>query len=160
MTFPVAYTKGTEFKPPPAVRPSRSPTSIDGASQRPASEDGGVNFEDGLGVVAEVDIEAAPRKVWPFISDIEFPVDASEELQGAAWNGEARGLGATFTGHNKLGDMEWSIENHVTDYVEGRASSGAQSTRRVQADVGGSRSWTRASEVGCGSRWRSAPRTT
>ncbi|MFK8024854.1 MAG: hypothetical protein AB8G26_12920, partial [Ilumatobacter sp.] len=36
------------------------------------------------------------------------------------WNGDERGLGATFTGHNKLGDMEWSIENHVTAYSEGR----------------------------------------
>lgn len=121
VTFPVAYTKGTEFKPA-ARRQAEQITYFDrwGFTKARASEDGGVNFEDGLGVVAEVDIEATPRKVWPFISDIEFPVDASEELQGAAWNGEARGLGATFTGHNKLGDMEWSIENHVTDYVEGR----------------------------------------
>ena len=121
VTFPVAYTKGTEFKPA-ARRPAEQITYFDrwGFTKARASEDGGVNFEDGLGVVAEVDIEAAPRKVWPFISDIKFPVNASEELQGAEWNGEARGLGATFTGHNKLGDMEWSIENHVTDYAEGR----------------------------------------
>ena len=120
VTFPVAYAKGTEFKP--AVRrQAEQITYFDrwGFTAR-ASEDRGVNFEDGLGVVAEVDIESDPSEGLAFISDIEFPVDASEELQGAAWNGEARGLGATFTGHNKLGDMEWSIENHVTDYVEGR----------------------------------------
>ena len=121
VTFPVAYTKGTEFKPAPR-RPAQQITYFDrwGFTRERASTDGGTVFEDGQGVVAEVDIEASPRKVWPFVSDITFPVGISAELQGAAWDSDARELGATFTGHNKLGDMEWSLENHVTAYEEGR----------------------------------------
>ena len=121
VTFPVAYTKGTEFKPAPR-RPAQQITYFDrwGFTRERASADGGTVFEDGQGVVAEVDIEASPRKVWPFVSDITFPVGISAELQGAAWDSDARELGATFTGHNKLGDMEWSLENHVTAYEEGR----------------------------------------
>ncbi|MFK8025290.1 MAG: nitroreductase family protein [Ilumatobacter sp.] len=121
VTFPVAYTKGTDFKPA-ARRRAEQITYFDrwGFTRARASTDGVPRFEDGQGVVAEIDIEASPRKVWPFVTDITIPVGASEELQGAEWNGDERGLGATFTGHNKLGDMEWSIENHVTAYSEGR----------------------------------------
>ena len=106
VTFPVAYTKGTEFKPAER-RPAEQITYFDrwGFTRARASEDGGTTFADGQGVVAEVDIEASPRKVWPFVSDIEFPVGISEELQGVEWDSDERGLGATFTGHNKLGDM-------------------------------------------------------
>ena len=48
------------------------------------------------------------------------PVDAGTELQGAEWKTDERGLGAVFEGHNKLGDMEWSLDNHITAYEEGR----------------------------------------
>lgn len=121
VTFPVAHTKGTEFKPAPR-RPAEQITYFDrwGFTRARASADGATNFEDGQGVVAEVDIDASPRKVWPFVSDITAPVLPSDELQGVEWNSDERGLGATFTGHNKLGDMEWSLENHVTAYDEGR----------------------------------------
>ncbi|MEM9519211.1 MAG: nitroreductase family protein [Actinomycetota bacterium] len=121
VTFPVAYTKGTEFTPAPR-RPAEQITYFDrwGFTRAQASADGGTTFEDGQGVVAEVDIEASPRKVWPFISDITFPVGVSDELQGAEWDGDDRSVGATFTGHNKLGDMEWSLQNHVTAIEDGR----------------------------------------
>ncbi|MEM9464554.1 MAG: nitroreductase family protein [Actinomycetota bacterium] len=121
VTFPVAYTKGSEFRPAPR-RPAEQITYFDrwGFTRARASEDGGTSFNDGQGVVAEVDIEASPRTVWPFVSDIGFPVGVSDETQGAEWDSDERGLGATFTGHNKLGDMEWSLQNHVTAYEEGR----------------------------------------
>jgi len=138
VTFPIAYTKGTEFKPAPR-RPAEQITYFDrwGFTRARASEDGGTTFADGQGVVAEVDIEAAPRKVWPFVSDIEFPVGVSDELQGVEWDSDQRGLGATFTGHNKLGDMEWSLQCHVTDFEEGRVFE-----------------WSTADPDSPGARWR------
>ena len=66
VTFPVAYTKGTDFKPV-ARRPAEQLTYFDrwGYTRARASADGGHHFEDGPGVVAEIDIEASPKKVWP-----------------------------------------------------------------------------------------------
>ena len=121
VTFPVAYTKGTDFKPAPR-RPAEQITYFDrwGFTRARASADGATTFEDGQGVVTEVDIEASPRKVWPFVSDISFPAGVSDELQAAEWDSDERGLGATFTGHNRLGDREWSLQNHVTAYEDGR----------------------------------------
>ncbi len=120
VTFPVAYTKGTDFNPAER-RPAEQITYFDrwGFTRAQASTDGGTHLTDGQGVVAEVDIDAPPAKVWPVVSDITFPATAGTELVGADWQGEP-GLGAVFTGHNKLGDMEWSLDNHVTAWEEGR----------------------------------------
>lgn len=121
VTFPVAYTKGTDFRSV-ARRPAEEITYFDrwGFTRARASSDGGTHLTDGQGVVAEVDIEAPPKAVWPTVSDINAPASAGTELQRAEWVSDERGLGAVFVGHNKLGDMEWSLENHVTAYEEGR----------------------------------------
>ncbi len=120
VTFPVAYTKGTEFRP--AVRrPAAEITYFDrwGFTRARASTDGGTHIADGQGVVTEIDIEAVPRKVWPVVSDITLPMAAGTELVAAEWRDEP-GMGAVFVGRNRLGDFEWEVENHVTDYAEGR----------------------------------------
>jgi len=121
VTFPVAYTKGTDFTPV-TRRPAEQITYFDrwGFTRARASSDGDTHLEDGQGVVAEADIDAPPKAVWPVVSDITAPAVAGTELQGAEWVSDERGLGAVFVGHNKLGDMEWSLENHVTAYEEGR----------------------------------------
>ena len=77
VTFPVAYTKGTEFKP--AVRRRAEQISYFdrwGFTKSRVSTDGGTAFDDGLAVVAEVDIDASPRRVWPSNTDITRPVGA------------------------------------------------------------------------------------
>ena len=138
VTFPVAYTKGTDFKPV-ARRPAEQITYFDrwGYTRSQASEDGGTHFEDGPGVVAEVDIEAPPRAVWPLVSDITFPAGADTELQGAEWTTDDRGIGAIFIGHNKLGDNKWSLDNHITAYEEGRVFE-----------------WSTVNPASPGGRWR------
>ena len=45
---------------------------------------------------------------------------SAQEFPGAEWHSDERTLGATFIGRNKLGEREWSLENSVTDDVEGR----------------------------------------
>ena len=138
VTFPVAYTKGTDFRPV-SRRPAEQITYFDrwGFTRARASADGGTHFEDGQGVVAEVDIEAPPKAVWPHVSDITISAGADTELQGAEWKTDDRGLGAVFVGHNKLGDMEWSMDNHVTAYDEGRVFE-----------------WSTADPDSPGGRWR------
>ncbi len=120
VTFPVAYTKGTDFRPV-ARRPASDITYFDewGFTRSQASTDGGTRLEDGQGVVAEADIEALPAAVWPVISDINLPAGAGTELVSAQWQDEP-GLGAVFTGRSRLGDAEWEVKNQVTAYEEGR----------------------------------------
>lgn len=121
VTFPVAYTVGTDFRPV-SRRTAAEITYFDrwGYTRARASGDGSPRIADGQGVVVEIDIDARPRAVWPLISDIQLPAQFSNEFQGAEWTGRATGQGGTFTGHNKVGDFEWDVECHVTDFVEGR----------------------------------------
>lgn len=138
VTFPVAYTKGTDFTPV-ARRPAEQITYFDrwGYTRARASEDGGTHFEDGPGVVAEVDIDAPPKAVWPVVSDITFPAGADTELRDAEWVTSDRGVGAVFIGHNKLGDNEWSVDNHITAFEDGRVFE-----------------WSTVDPANPGARWR------
>ena len=160
-TFPVAYTKGTEFKP--AVRRRAEQISYFdrwGFTKSRVSTDGGTAFDDGLAVVAEVDIDASPRRVWPFITDITRLVGARRSSQvpsGTAMSAPS--------GRRSSAATNWASESGRSRMTSpttsrGGSSSEAPSTRCAREVDGGSRSWTRASEAACGSRWRSIPRTT
>jgi len=94
VTFPVAYTIGTDFRP--AARRSASEITYFerwGYTRERPSADGDTHLADGQGVVAEVDIAASPRKVWPAISALEPAIrnSASEIFQGRMleWNDPA-----------------------------------------------------------------------
>jgi len=120
VTFPVAYTIGSDFRPA-ARRPASEITYFDrwGFTRSQASSDGGTHLGDGQGVVAEVDISALPADVWPVVSDINLAAGAGTELESAEWRDEP-GLGAVFVGRNRLGEFAWEMDNHVTAYTEGR----------------------------------------
>lgn len=81
-----------------------------------------VEFTDGPGTFVEVAINASATTVWELVSDIELPMNFSEELLGAEWNPDSDGAvgpgpDATFTGHNKHAAVgEWSTQNFITDY--------------------------------------------
>lgn len=121
VTFPVAYTIGTDFSPA-ARRPANEITYFDrwGFTRALPSDDDTDRIVWGPGVVAETDVAVSPNDLWPLISDITMSSQFSEEVTGVEWDSDQRGLGATFTGHNKMGDFEWSVQCHVTDYIEGR----------------------------------------
>ncbi len=122
VTFPVAYTKGTDFSAV-ARRPASEITYFDqwGFTRERASEDGTARLADGPGVVCELDSDARPADVWPVISDIEMPSRFGTELIGAEWQSDAPvAEGSTFTGTNKIGDREWQVTNTVTAYEEGK----------------------------------------
>lgn len=64
---------------------------------------------------ATVEIAAAPETVYGLISDLPRMGEWSPENVGADWTGGTPGtLGATFEGHNRLGEREWSVPCTVT----------------------------------------------
>ncbi len=116
VTFPVAYTKGSDFKPAPR-RPASEITYFDqwGFTRSQPSTDGTARVADGQGVVAEIDTDARPKAVWPIISDINMPARFSGEFVGADWTSEGEpGVGSTFTGRNQRDGREWEVTCHVT----------------------------------------------
>lgn len=119
VTFPVAYTKGTEFKPAPR-RPAAEITYFDqwGFTRNRPSADGTARVVDGQGVVVEIDTEARPADVWPIISDIEMPARFSEEFIGAEWTSDGPpGVGSTFVGRNEIpGVFAWEVTCHITQW--------------------------------------------
>ena len=119
--FPVAYTIGQEFSPA-SRRPASNITYFDqwGFTREMPSEDGSARIEDGPGVVAEIDIESRPRKVWDLISDINMPALFSDEFVGAEWASEGQvGVGSKFTGRNSMAESrEWETQCIVTKWLE------------------------------------------
>ncbi|MGI9623460.1 MAG: SRPBCC family protein, partial [Acidimicrobiales bacterium] len=117
--IPVAWAKGTEFSRAPRY-PAREIAFIDqyahtwerGPSDPP-------KLSDGPGTIVEIDIDATPGGVWPFVSDINFPAEFSEEFLGAQWSQEGveATIGSEFIGSNTHPAIgEWEIPCVVTHY--------------------------------------------
>ena len=153
VTFPVAYTVGTDFRRAPR-RPAGDITYFDtwGFTRARPSDDGLDHGSDGLGVVTEVDIAARPGAVWPLVTDITLPVRFSDELVAAEWEAGAEpGLGATFTGRNEVpGVRTWERVCHVTAWDPPRVFEwGTVDAANPNA------SWRfELSEIGAGTRLR------
>jgi nitroreductase len=120
--FPVAWTKGTDFKRAPR-EPARAITYFDRFGTTFDHGPGEVlRFDDGPGAVAEIDIAAPPAAVWALVADIELPARFSSEFLGAEWAGEERGVGAVFHGRNRHPAIgEWSVPCFVDADDEPRA---------------------------------------
>ncbi len=151
VTFPVAYTKGTDFRPV-TRRPASEITYFDrwGYTRERASADGSARIVDGQGIVAEIDIDTRPSAIWPLVNDISIPAEYSNEFVGAEWASDERGRGAVFTGHNKAGDFEWSLDCHITDFVDGEVFEWST----IDADEPGAVWRFEIAEQGMGSRLR------
>jgi nitroreductase len=119
--IPVAWTKGTDFRPAPRY-PAREITAIDsyahtwehGPSDPPC-------LADGPGMVVEVDIGAPVGAVWERVVDIDLPARFSEEFTGARWADgvDGPGVGAKFIGSNTHPTIgEWEVPCFVDRYVE------------------------------------------
>lgn len=121
--IPVAYTKGTHFRAAPRY-PARDIAFIDHYGHTWASGPSDPpTLLDGPGTVVEIDIDAPPRKVWEYVTDVNFAAKFSRELQRAAWaDGVTEpAVGATFIGSNENSYMgEWDITCHVTEYEQHR----------------------------------------
>ena len=124
--LPVAWTKGTDFRPAPRS-PAREITFFDGYGRICESGPGtALRMADGPGMVVEVDIAAHPDVVWAAITDINLPAQFSDEFNGADWDEGFDGpaLGATFTGRNHLEALgHWEVTSFV-DVLEPNGAFG------------------------------------
>ena len=121
--FPVAWTKGLDFKPAPRTS-SREITYFD--SYGMTFENGPAfpfAFSNGPGVAVDVDIVANKRDVWDLMSDINFANKFSNEFVGANWDQESPSikLGDTFTGRNQNEHIgEWTAKCTIDALELGR----------------------------------------
>jgi nitroreductase len=138
VVLPVAWTKGTDFGRA-ARHPAREITYFDRFGTTSERGPGPtLRFEDGPGVIAEIDISARASEVWSLISDIEVATRFSTESQGAEWHSTERGLGAQFVGRNRHDLVgEWELTCTVDAYEELRSFG-----------------WCTSSPDAPGARWR------
>jgi len=73
--------------------------------------------------VATRDIAAPPEAVYAAISDVTRMGEWSEECHSCQWHEGFDGpeVGATFDGHNRNGEHEWTSQGKVTEADPGRA---------------------------------------
>ena len=73
-------------------------------------------------LVVSRDIAAAPNVVFTALTDMTRMGEWSPECYEAEWKDGATGpaVGATFTGHNRNGDKEWSIDAARTQRADFR----------------------------------------
>jgi len=69
------------------------------------------------------DIAAPPEAVYAAISDVTRMGEWSEECYACEWHDGVDGpaVGATFDGHNRHGDNEWTTQGKVIEADPGRA---------------------------------------
>lgn len=69
------------------------------------------------------DIAATPDAVYTAISDVTRMGEWSEECRSCVWHDGFDGpvVGATFDGHNRHGDHEWTTQGKVIEAAPGRA---------------------------------------
>ena len=69
------------------------------------------------------DIAAAPDTVYAAISDVTRMGEWSEECYACEWHDgvDRATVGATFDGHNRHGDHEWTTQGKVVEADPGRA---------------------------------------
>lgn len=69
------------------------------------------------------DIAAPPERVYDAISDVTRMGEWSEECHACEWREGADGpaVGATFDGHNRHGEHEWTTQGKVVEADPGRA---------------------------------------
>jgi uncharacterized protein YndB with AHSA1/START domain len=81
-----------------------------------------LRFADGPGVIAEIDIDAAPPAVWALVTDVNLPARFSTEFLGAQWAGSERGEGSVFHGRNQHPAIgEWTVPCFVDACDEPRS---------------------------------------
>ncbi len=78
----------------------------------------GARYADSPTVEAEIDIDAAPDRVWALVSDPLVMPEFSSELQAVEWldDVDSPAVGSRFRGHNRHDALgEWSTTSHVVE---------------------------------------------
>lgn len=91
--------------------------------------------------MASVLVDASPEKVYALVSDITRMGEWSPECVGCEWTNGATGpaVGATFHGHNKRGENEWTTPNTVLVAEPGREFSWVVGSPQVRVCAWGFR---------------------
>ncbi|MEM7091982.1 MAG: nitroreductase family protein [Actinomycetota bacterium] len=138
--IPVAWFTGEDFRQAPRYA-ARDITGIDRyAHQWESGPSDPPCLADGPMTTVEVDIKATTDAVWQRVSDINFPVEYSEEVVGVRWADGVDGpsLGAEFIGSNQHEAIgEWDVPCFVNRYVEGKEFGWASAS----AENPGARWW-------------------
>ena len=116
--LPVAWTKGTDFKPVPR-RPALEITWFDKWGNTRDKADTSTMLSTEPGVTVEIDIDALPERVWEFVSDINIPARFGNEFKGAEWvDADGPRLGASFIGrnHNDNWGGAWQTTSYIVAY--------------------------------------------
>jgi uncharacterized protein YndB with AHSA1/START domain len=87
------------------------------------------------------DIAASPELVYAAISDVTRMGEWSEECHACEWHEGYDGpiVGATFDGHNRHGEHEWTTQARVTEAEPGRAFAFACSMSKFHFSTWGYR---------------------
>jgi len=121
--FPVAWTKGLDFKPAPRT-PSREISYFDSYGITfESGPDHPFVFSNGPGVAVDIDIAARKEEVWELMTDINFGSNFSNEFVGANWDKDSPSvkLGDTFTGRNQNEHIgEWTAKCTIDALESGR----------------------------------------
>lgn len=64
-------------------------------------------------------VPASPMTVYRLVSDVTRTGEWSEQTYLVQWDGDDHGEGATFTGHNRTPDREWSTISTVVTALPG-----------------------------------------
>ncbi len=64
-------------------------------------------------LVATIEIDAPPEKVWALVSDIERMSSWSPQVVRSTVNGDTIALGTTFANENRQDDVEWPTNARV-----------------------------------------------
>lgn len=67
-----------------------------------------------------VTVAASPADVYTLLSDVTRTGEWSAQCHRAEWDGPERGVGATFTGHNRTPEREWTTTSEVVVADPGR----------------------------------------
>lgn len=95
------------------------------------------------------DIAASPDEVYAAISDVTRMGEWSEECFACEWleGSDGPAVGATFDGHNRNGDREWTTQGKVIEATPGHAFAFECSMRGVHYSTWGYR--IEPTEGGC-----------
>ena len=100
------------------------------------------------------EIAAAPADVYTAISDVTRMGEWSQECHRCEWHEDVDGpaVGATFDGHNRNGDHEWTTQGRVVEADPGRAFAFECSMKGFHYSTWGYRIEATGTGTGTGSR--------
>jgi uncharacterized protein YndB with AHSA1/START domain len=71
-------------------------------------------------VSMSVDIEAPPKKVWPYLVEPDKTMEWFTALEEFTWTSQPGGVGSTFHWYEEAGGRKYNLDFVTTEWVENR----------------------------------------